>query len=109
MAYRLKSAALTAATFLLTPSLAQLSDPSSVGCTTSTESKASKVCNILDYGGSAGADGDIGSAIAEAWADCASGGQVYIPEGEYGLSTWVNVKDGTGVSINIEGTIYRTG
>jgi rhamnogalacturonan hydrolase len=34
---------------------------------------------------------------------------VYIPEGDYGLATWLTLKSGTGVSINIEGTIYRTG
>lgn len=32
-----------------------------------------------------------------------------IPEGDYGLGTWVNLNKGTGVSINLEGTIYRTG
>lgn len=35
--------------------------------------------------------------------------KVLIPAGDYGLSTWVTLNKGTGVSINIEGTIYRTG
>lgn len=35
--------------------------------------------------------------------------QVYIPTGSYGLGTWVTLNGGTGVSINLEGTIYRTG
>lgn len=34
---------------------------------------------------------------------------MYIPEGDYGLGTWLTLTGGTGVSINIEGTIYRTG
>jgi rhamnogalacturonan hydrolase len=98
---------LTTTSFVV-PALAQLSG--SVGPTTSTSAKAAtKICNILDYGGVAGADGDIGAAITSAWAACKTGGQVYIPAGDYGLSTWVSLKSGTGVSINIEGTIYRTG
>lgn len=63
----------------------------------------------MDYGGTADASTDNSAAISDAWTACASGGQVLIPEGDYGLSTWVTLKDGQGVSINIEGTIYRTG
>ena len=58
---------------------AQLSG--TVGPTTSTASKAAtKVCNILDYGGVASTTTDNGPPIASAWAACASGG-----EGEYPL------------------------
>lgn len=34
---------------------------------------------------------------------------VYIPAGDYGLATWLTLKHGNAVSINIEGTIHRTG
>lgn len=34
---------------------------------------------------------------------------MYIPTGSYGLSTWITLTGGTGVSINLEGIIYRTG
>jgi rhamnogalacturonan hydrolase len=40
---------------------------------------------------------------------CKSGGEVYIPTGSYGLGTWVTLTGGSKVSINLEGTIYRTG
>ncbi|KAK6207301.1 hypothetical protein LQW54_007259 [Pestalotiopsis sp. IQ-011] len=95
---------------LATASFASAQLSGTVGPTTSTSAKAStKVCNILDYGGVASATTDNGAAIQSAWDDCKTGGQVYIPEGDYGMSTWVTLKSGTGVSINIEGVIYRTG
>lgn len=81
-----------------------------VGPTTTTSSKAAKkVCNILNYGGTASATTDNSAAIASAWAACESGGEVYIPSGSYGLANWVTLTGGTGVSINLEGVIYRTG
>ncbi|EFX03047.1 rhamnogalacturonase a precursor [Grosmannia clavigera kw1407] len=100
--------ALLASALLAAGSMAQLTG--SVGpLTTSAQKAAVKVCNILDYGGVASVDTDNGAAITAAWSACASGGQVYIPAGDYGLATWVSLKHGTGVSINIEGTIHRTG
>lgn len=85
---------------------AQLSG--TVGPTTSTAAKAAtKVCNILNYGGVASATTDNSAAIASAWAACKTGGEVYIPSGSYGLSTWVTLTGGSGVSINLEGIIYR--
>ncbi|KAI1317826.1 pectin lyase fold/virulence factor [Xylariaceae sp. FL0255] len=81
-----------------------------VGPTTTTASKAAtKVCNILNYGGVASASTDNGAALSSAWAACKSGGEIYIPPGSYGLSTFVTLTGGTHVSINLEGTIYRTG
>lgn len=81
-----------------------------VGPTTTTSAKAAKkICNILDYGGTASATTDNSAAIASAWAACKSGGEVYIPSGSYGLENWVTLNGGSGVSINLEGTIYRTG
>ncbi|KAJ9133869.1 Rhamnogalacturonase A [Pleurostoma richardsiae] len=85
---------------------AQLSG--SVGPTTTTAAKAAKkVCNIMNYGGTASATTDNSAAITSAWAACKGGGEVYIPSGSYGLSTWVTLTGGTGVSINLEGIIYR--
>ncbi len=85
---------------------AQLSG--SVGPTTSRAAKAAKkVCNIMNYGGVASATTDNSAAINAAWNACKSGGEVYIPSGSYGLSTWVTLSGGTGVSINLEGVIYR--
>lgn len=87
---------------------AQLSG--TVGPTTTTAHKAGlKVCNILNYGGSASATFDNGPAILAAWNACKTGGEVYIPAGNYGMATWVTLNKGTAVSINLVGTIYRTG
>lgn len=100
----------SSALFLSLAPLAACQLSGSVGPTTTTAEKAAtKICNILDYGGVASATTDNAAAITSAWAECASGGQVYIPEGDYGLDTWVTLTGGTGVSINLEGIIYRTG
>ncbi|KAH8800026.1 pectin lyase fold/virulence factor [Hyaloscypha sp. PMI_1271] len=81
-----------------------------VGPSTTTASKAAKkVCNILNYGGVASKTTDNAPAIASAWAACKSGGEVYIPAGDYGFATWVTLTGGTAVSINLDGIIYRTG
>lgn len=105
---RIMTGLLATASYYILPATAQLSG--TVGPTTSTADKAAtKVCNILDYGGEASVDTDNGDAITQAWTDCASGGQVLIPEGDYGLATWVTLSKGSGVALNIEGTIYRTG
>lgn len=99
---------LLATASLILPAAAQLSG--TVGPTTTTSAKQStKQCNIMDYGGTADASTDNGDAIAAAWKDCASGGEVLIPEGDYGMATWVKLSGGKGTSINLEGTIYRTG
>lgn len=87
---------------------AQLSG--TVGPTTSTASKAAtKICNIMSYGGVASATTDNSAALASAWAACKSGGEVYIPSGNYGLANWVTFSGGEHVSVNLEGIIYRTG
>ncbi|QSZ30244.1 hypothetical protein DSL72_004766 [Monilinia vaccinii-corymbosi] len=108
----MKSAVLSllTASLLALPALVSAQLSGRVGPTTSTASKAAKkLCNILDYGGVASATADNGAAILAAWKACISGGEVYIPSGSYGLGTWVTLTGGTGVSINLEGTIYRTG
>lgn len=79
MAPRLLTSGLLATMTYVLPAVAQLSG--TVGPTTSTSAKSStKVCNIMDYGGVADASTDNGQAITDAWTDCASGGQVLIPE-----------------------------
>ncbi|CZR61350.1 probable rhamnogalacturonase A precursor [Phialocephala subalpina] len=77
--------------------------------TTRAAKAATKVCNILDYGGVASATTDNAAAITSAWAACLTGGEVYIPSGSYGLGTWITLTGGSAISINLEGTIYRTG
>ncbi|KAK2627152.1 hypothetical protein QTJ16_003118 [Diplocarpon rosae] len=99
----------TLLTSILLPSLAaaQLSGP--VGPTTSRASKAKKVCNVLDYGGTASKTADIGPAITKAFADCKTGGTVYVPPGDYGMSTWVSLNGGSAWALQLDGIIYRTG
>ncbi|PQE28691.1 rhamnogalacturonase a protein [Rutstroemia sp. NJR-2017a WRK4] len=97
--------AFRSASFLALQPLVSAQLSGSVGPSTSTASKAAtKTCNILNYGGKASATTDNSAAIASAWAACINGG-----EGSYGLANWVTLTGGTGVSINLEGTIYRTG
>jgi rhamnogalacturonan hydrolase len=43
--------------------------------TTRAEKAATKVCNILDYGGVASATTDNAAAITSAWAACVDGGE----------------------------------
>ncbi|POS71625.1 murein transglycosylase [Diaporthe helianthi] len=87
---------------------AQLSGP--VGPTTSTKAKrANKICNVLDYGAKADKKTDLGVALVKAWSACAAGGIVVIPSGGYAMSTWATLKAGSGVGLQLDGTIYRTG
>ncbi|KAH7009905.1 pectin lyase fold/virulence factor [Ilyonectria destructans] len=99
--------ALIAAAFSL-QAAAQLSG--SVGPLTSRAAKAAiKTCNIMDYGGVASATTDNSQAISDAWDACsATGGEVYIPEGDYGLSTWLKLS-GDAMSFRLDGIIYRIG
>ncbi|OOF99206.1 glycoside hydrolase family 28 protein [Aspergillus carbonarius ITEM 5010] len=77
---------------LLRPAAAQLSGP--VGPLTSYASKAAtKVCNILDYGG----------------YPTMAGGLVYIPPGNYSMATFNELKDGVSSAVQLDGVINRTG
>lgn len=83
---------------------------SQVGPLTSITSKTqTKTCNVHDYNGPADNSTDVGAAIQFAWDDCASGGVVYIPPGDYAMETFVTLSKGEGVAIQLDGTIYRTG
>ncbi|KAF1954129.1 hypothetical protein CC80DRAFT_536996 [Byssothecium circinans] len=87
--------------------LAQLSGK--VGPLTSTSSKATKTCDVTKYGAKADKTTDIGPPLTSAWADCQKGGTVVIPKGDYAMKTWVTLKNGAAVSIQLDGIIYRTG
>ncbi|KAJ9151315.1 Rhamnogalacturonase A [Pleurostoma richardsiae] len=87
--------------------LAQLSGK--VGPTTTRDSKKSSVCNILKYGAAASKISDIGPALVSAFNACKNGGIVYIPPGEYGMSTWVSLSGGQDWALQLDGIIYRTG
>jgi len=68
-----------------------------------------KVCNVMNYGGEASKTGDIGPAIGKAWNDCKVNGIVYIPPGDYGMSTWQILTGGSNSGIQLDGIIYRVG
>jgi rhamnogalacturonan hydrolase len=59
---------------LLLPSLVSGQLTGRVGPTTTRDSKRSKVCNVLSYGGVASKTSDVGPAIASAFAACKTGG-----------------------------------
>ena len=89
-------------------SYAQLSEL--VGPSTSAASKAEiKVCNVLDYGTKADGTTDVSVPLVSAWAACQTGGLVYIPSGNYAMSTWAELDHGSKVAIQLDGTILRTG
>jgi rhamnogalacturonan hydrolase len=62
------------------PSLVAAQLSGTVGPLTSRDTKAAtKVCNILNYGGVASATTDNAAAITSAWAACISGGEGWAP------------------------------
>ncbi|KAI0705023.1 rhamnogalacturonase [Cerioporus squamosus] len=99
--------ALLASVLLATAVSAQLSG--SVGPTTPLSQK-SHICSVLDYGGSVGSS-DIGPAITSAFNNCVlknSGSTLYVPAGNYQMSTWVDLKGGTKWAFRLDGFITRT-
>ncbi|KAL4975948.1 RGase A [Aspergillus desertorum] len=96
--------------FFLTPLLVKGQLSGSVGPLTSVSSKSqTKTCNVLDYGAVADKSTDIGPALSSAWDECADGGVVYIPPGDYAIETWVKLSGGKACAIQLDGIIYRTG
>lgn len=97
------------ATALLPSAFAQLSGP--VGPRTKITDRLTKraTCDVTQYGAKADKTTDIGPPLASAWAACQSGGTVVIPKGDYAMKTWVELKNGKGVKIQLDGVIYRTG
>lgn len=93
---------------LAVQSSAQLSGD--VGPLTSVSTKkATKTCNVVDYGAVADQSTDLGAPLASAFADCKSGGLVYVPSGKYAMDTWVTLSGGNAWALQIDGQIYRTG
>jgi rhamnogalacturonan hydrolase len=82
-----------------------------VGPLTTRQAKAAiKTCNIANYGAKASAKTDNSAAIQKAWDACkVGGGEVVIPEGDYGLGTWLTLSSNTPMSFRLDGTIYRIG
>ncbi|KAF1981733.1 glycoside hydrolase family 28 protein [Aulographum hederae CBS 113979] len=94
------------AALLVLPTLAFGQLSGRVGPTTSTASKrAKKICDVTRFG--ATPTGDIGPALTRAWNECKTGGVVFVPEGNFQMSTWVSLSGGTGVGIQIDGIITR--
>ncbi|KAI2908216.1 CAZyme family GH28 [Aspergillus niger] len=80
----------------------------SVGPLTSVSDKAAvKTCNVLDYGATSDNTTDVGQPIIDAFADCGSGGLIYIPEGDYLLKNWVSLENGSAWAIQLDGVLYR--
>ncbi|KNG82934.1 rhamnogalacturonase B [Aspergillus nomiae NRRL 13137] len=73
------------------------------------EKAAYKTCNVLDYGAVADLSTDISEPLLDAFADCNGGGLVYVPEGEYALSSWVLFDKGNSWALQLDGVIYRNG
>lgn len=93
-------------TFLAPSASAELSG--SVGpLTTADEKAAVKTCNVLDYGAVADNSTDVGQPIIDAFADCGSGGLIYVPEGNYSFQTWVSLSDGNAWALRIDGVLWR--
>ncbi|KAK8208138.1 RGase B [Phyllosticta capitalensis] len=98
------------AALALVPSLAVGQLSGSVGPKTSVSSKKStKTCDVTDYGAKADKSTDLGAPLASAHAACKTGGVVVIPEGDYAMSTWVELSGGSAWALQLDGTIYRTG
>lgn len=94
----------------LIPSLIQAQLSGRVGPLTSADAKAGKkVCSVLDYGAKADGKTDIGPPLVKAWTACKDGGLIYIPPGTYAMATWAGLDDGSGVAIQMDGIIERTG
>jgi hypothetical protein len=72
----MKFSIVSALAAIVSSSLATAQLSGTVGPTTTTAYKAAtRVCNILNYGGVASTTTDNGPAIESAWAACASGGE----------------------------------
>lgn len=76
--------------------------------TSIADKKATKTCNITDYGASTSSS-DISDALNKAHADCKSGGVLVVPEGNFNLASWVKLAGGSAWAFQLDGTITRTG
>ncbi|ORY57786.1 RGase A [Pseudomassariella vexata] len=105
----MKLNALSLVAVLILPSLVASQLSGRVGPTTTREAKRNKVCNVLNYGGTASKTADIGKPLVSAFAACKNGGTVYVPPGDYGMSTWASLTGGSSWALQIDGIIYRVG
>jgi rhamnogalacturonan hydrolase len=97
---------------LLRLALAQLADQSEypVGPLTSISAKSAvNTCDVTDYGAVADSSIDIGPALTSAFEACSGGGVVYVPPGNYSMSTFVTFSSVNAWALNLEGTIFRSG
>lgn len=86
--------------------LSQLTGP--VGPLTSYSDKAAaKTCDITDYGAVADGTTDVGPAIQDAMNDCKYGGLVYVPPGNYSLSTFPALTSCTAFAFQLDGVLAR--
>ena len=101
---------LTLTTLALLPALVIGQLSGRVGPLTSHATKrATKTCNVLNYGAVADKSTDLGPSLTSAFAACKSGGTVVIPSGSYVLATWVRPSGGSAWALQLDGIIYRTG
>ncbi|KAJ0416568.1 pectin lyase fold/virulence factor [Aspergillus carlsbadensis] len=92
----------------LAPIFAQAQLSGSVGPLVDYTTKAKhKTCDVTDYGAVADGKKDIGNAILSAWKDCAAGGLIYIPPGEYSLKQELVLSGGKSTAIQLDGVISR--
>ncbi|KAI5838299.1 pectin lyase fold/virulence factor [Morchella snyderi] len=85
----------------------QLLEGTAVGPTTALSAK-STICNVLDYGGVADGATDIGPAITKAFAcvtAAKNGATLYVPEGNYLISTGVVLNAGSNWAFQLDGLI----
>jgi rhamnogalacturonan hydrolase len=118
----------TAAVLLAGGRLASAQLNTTVGPTTALSAKQTKICSVLDYGGSVGSS-DIGPAILSAFTvypcphshcmrsflhlvqNCVTkntGSTLYVPTGNYNMQTWVTLNHGTKWAFRLDGFITRT-
>lgn len=70
----MKFSTLSALAAVVLPAVVSAQLTGKVGPLTSRASKATKVCNVLDYGGKASKTADLGPALTSAFAACKTGG-----------------------------------
>lgn len=85
-------------------------DTASLGATTALSTKQATMCSVLDYGGVADGETDIGPAITKAFTSCVSGNSatLYIPEGNYSMATGVTLANADGWAFQLDGLITLT-
>lgn len=73
------------------------------------DKKAIKTCDVTEYGATADGNTDISTALNDAFNDCATGGVVVIPSGNFALANWVTLSGGNAWALQLDGIITRIG